>query len=428
MNPLTFMTRAPAQRVTALVLALAALLAGSGCSAFETPQARPCGWLDRPGDTPRSDQDRPRTALLVDVSPSSRPDQGTGPDVPVPDWATTVLSQRAAVLPELEGTELSVAAFDGTRATVDWDVENVSVPPVKGNDTLKNDRRNARRGCLEDRLRKLSAQAPGTGRTDLLGAMAAAGEQLGRDGDRRIVVATDGLTNTGCADLRAAGFDGRDEIEALVRRCRGAGELPDLAGAEVSVVGLGRSARGAAPSSPQTAWLTTLWEQLCRATGASSCKVAATARTRPAAERGGSTGVREPVVTFPVASERPAGRIVTLTLPGSVLFATDRAELSPTARESLDRSARRIRELDALSVAVLGHTDSRGSEKQGKRLSLDRAQAVRLALRDRGIAATARGYSDDRPKCRPEYRDGLPHHAAMACNRRVEIDVTLRRR
>ncbi|MBY6301478.1 OmpA family protein [Streptomyces clavuligerus] len=423
------MTRVPARRVTAFALALAALLAGSGCGAFETPEIRPCGWLDRPGDTPGDGQDRPRTALLVDVSPSTRPDRDTGPDTPVPDWAATVLSQRAAALPELEGRDLSVAAFDGTRATVDWAVDRVSVPPVKGNDTLKKDRRSARRGCLEDRLRTLSAKDPGTGRTDLLGALAAAGEQLGPGGGRRVVVATDGLTNTGCADLRSAGFDGRDEIEAVVRHCREAGELPDLTGAEVSLVGLGRAARGAAPSSPQTAWLTALWERLCRATGASSCEVAARARTRPAAQLGGPAAATEPAVTFPAVSERPAGRIVTLTLPGSVLFATDRAELSSTARETLDRSARRIRELGALSVTVLGHTDSRGTEERGKRLSLARAQAVRAALRDRGIpVAGARGYSDDRPKCRPEYRDGLPHHAAMACNRRVEIDVTLRRR
>ncbi|WP_347727637.1 OmpA family protein [Streptomyces sp. CAU 1734] len=423
------MTRAPAQRIAAFALALIALTAGSGCSAFKAPETRPCGWLDLPGDTPPAGQDRPRIALLVDASPSTRPDRDTEPDTLVPDWAATVLSQRAAALPKLEGAELSVAAFGGTRATVDWNVDRVSVPPVKGNDTLKKDRRSARRGCLEDRLRKLSARAPGTSRTDLLGALAAAGERLGPGGKRTIVVATDGLTNTGCADLRSAGFDGGDEIEAVVRNCRGAGELPNLTGAEVSMVGLGRSARGAAPSSPQTAWLTELWERLCRATGASSCDVTATARTQPAAQRGGSIGVGEPAVTFPAVSERPAGRIITLTLPGSVLFATDRAELSPTAREALDRSARRIRELGALSVAVLGHTDSRGSEEQGERLSLARAQAVRLALQDRGITvASARGYSDERPKCHPEYLDGLPQHSAMACNRRVEINVTLRRR
>ncbi|MEV3870685.1 OmpA family protein [Streptomyces sp. NPDC049906] len=427
MNTLTSITRAPARPVCALALALAALLAGSGCGAFETPRTRPCGWLDRSQDAPGDVRPRSRTAVLVDVSPSTRPVEGTAPGTPVPDWAATVLSDPRAAMPELEGTDLSVAAFDGTRATVTWDVDQVSVPPVKGNDTLKADKRNARRACLEDRLRKLSAKAPGAERSDLLGALAAAGEQLGPEGERGIVVATDGLTNTGCADLRSAGFDNKDEIEDVVRRCRAAGELPDLTGIDVSLIGLGRSAGGAAPSSPQTTWLTSLWERLCRASGA-SCEVAATARTRPAARQGGSAGVTEPSVTFPEVSERPAGRTVTLTLPGSVLFATDRADLSPTARRTLDRAARRIRALDPSSVAVLGHTDSRGSEDRGRLLSLARAQAVRRALADRGIAVTsARGYSDERPKCRPEHRDGRPQYAAMACNRRVEIHVALRR-
>lgn len=409
-----------------LALVSTALVAGSGCSAFESPQARPCAWLDRTSD--EAGHARQRTVVLVDRSSSAHPGKSTAPATRVPDWAATVLGASGLALPELEGQTFSVAGFDGTRATVDWDVDQAAVTPVNGNDKLKKDRRGARRGCLEKRLRELSAAAPGADGTDVLGALSAAAAQLGQEpGRRRIVVATDGLTNTGCADLRSAGFDSTVEIKATVDRCREAGELPGLSGVEVALVGIGRTADGKLPSSPQTAWLGRLWDRLCKATGASDCNVVPAARTR---EAGGDTMAvkAEPEVTFPAVTERPVGRGTTIDLPGSVLFATDRAELSPTAQDALDAAARRIRDLRPVSVAVSGHTDSRGSEPHGSQLSLARAQAVRSALEQRGIVvASARGYSDEHPRCVPEYRGGVPDYRAMACNRRVEIAVTVRR-
>ncbi|MFE1775050.1 OmpA family protein [Streptomyces sp. NPDC059008] len=423
------LTHISPRRLVALALTMTAVLAGSGCGAFDMPTARPCTWLTGVSDDAGSA--REQTVVLVDRSSSTRPDKATASTARVPDWAATLLAAPGLALPELEGGLLSVAGFDGTRATVDWQVDRVSVTPAKGNETLKEDRRDARRGCLEKRLRQLSAAEPSADRTDVLGALAAAADQLAPGGRRRIVMATDGLANTGCADLRSAGFDGVPEIEAMVRRCRTAGELPDLKGAEVSLVGIGRTARGQAPSSPQTAWLTSLWTRLCQASGAARCKVAATARSHAAGQHTGAgkkAGRAEPEVTFPAVSERPAGRVTTLTLPGSVLFATDSAELSAAARSTLDDVARRVRELHPLSVAVFGHTDSRGTEQHGRQLSLARAKAVRSALVQRRIAvASVRGYSDDRPSCTPEYRDGVPDYAAMACNRRVEVAVTVRR-
>ncbi|MEV4948724.1 OmpA family protein [Streptomyces sp. NPDC053755] len=423
---MSLVLRALPGRLLIAALALSAAVAGSGCGAFDAPEVRPCAWLDRPsGENPEG---AARTAVLVDRSSSTRPGARTAPGAPVPDWGATLV--RELDVAALEGGTLSIAGFDGTRATVDWEADRASVSRVEGTDTTKGDRRRARRGCLEERIRTVSAGTPRSGRTDVLGALAAAVDQLGpQAGRRRVVVATDGLVNTGCADLRSLGFDGTAEIDATVARCRTAGELPGLKGVEVALVGIGMTAGGPVPTSPQTTWLTTLWTGLCRAAGAADCRVEATARTRGA---GGSDVVKhptmEPVVTFPAVSERPAGRVTTITIPGSVLFATDTAELSPQARGTLDDAAKRVRELGPLSVAVSGHTDSRGSEERGRRLSLDRAEAVRAALAARGITVlTARGHSDDRPRCTPEYRDGEPDHAAMACNRRVEIAVTVRR-
>ncbi len=423
---MSLLTPARPSRLLTAALALTTVLAGSGCGAFDTPEARPCAWLDRSSDGANDTQER--TIVLVDRSPSARPDRTTPPGGRVPDWATTALAARELAPSALEGGTLSAAGFDGTSATVSWAVDRAFVTPVKGNGTLKKDRREGRRDCLRQRLRQLAAEAPSIGRTDVLGALAAADDQLGSQGGRRrIVVATDGLTNTGCADLRSAGFDGTAEIKAAVERCRKAGELPDLTGTEVTLVGIGHAARGETPSSPQTAWLTTFWSRMCDATGASSCEVAATPRVRQAG-RNTRAGKTEPEVTFPAVAEQRSGRTTTIILPGSVLFATDSAELSRPAQSALDDAARRIDDLDPVSVAVSGHTDSRGSEQHGRQLSLARARAVRSALAERGTAvASAHGYSDDRPSCTPEYHDGVPDYAAMACNRRVEITVTVRR-
>lgn len=421
-------TSARFRRCLTVLLALTAAATGSGCGAFDTPQARPCAWLDSSSDGTGGSGSGQRTVVLVDRSSSVKPSPNALPGKRVPDWAATLLTAEGLAMPSLEGGLLSVAGFDGARATVDWDVDRASVTPVKGNDTLKTDRRSGRRGCVEKRLRQLTADAPSAERTDVLGALAAAGDHLGSEkGRHRIVIATDGLTNTGCADLRSAGFDGSEEIKATVERCRKAGELPDLKGTEVNLVGIGRAARGEAPASPQTAWLTAFWTRLCEATGASSCEVDATARVHEAGTKP-RAGKTEPEVTFPAVSERPAGRVTTIILPGSVLFATDRAKLSPSAQSTLDDAARRIKKLEPVSVAVSGHTDSRGSEQRGEELSLARAHSVEAALADRGITvASARGYSDDRPSCTPEYHDDVPDYAAMACNRRVEIAVTVRR-
>ncbi|MFD4724940.1 OmpA family protein [Streptomyces seoulensis] len=422
---MSLLTRIRSARLLAAACALGVTLAGSGCGAFETPKARPCAWLDNSSDD--AQETGQQTVVLVDRSASAQPDRTVRPGTAVPDWTATLLAARELAPSAWEGGTLSAAGFDGTRSGISWDVDRTFVAPVRGVTKKKEDRRGGRRDCLEQRLRKVTAEPPSTGRTDVLGALAAAGEQLGsQSGRREIVVATDGLQNTGCADLRDAGFDGSAEIKATVERCRKAGELPSLRGTAVRLVGIGRAAQGRAPSSPQTAWLIRYWTSLCAATGASPCEVTATARVHRA-ERTTRAGTQEPHVTFPVVAERRAGRNTMITLPGSVLFATDHAELSPSARSALDDVAGRISDLDPISVVVSGHTDSRGSEEHGRQLSLARAQTVQAALAKRGIkVASARGYSDDRPSCTPEYRDGVPDYAAMACNRRVEIAVTVR--
>jgi outer membrane protein OmpA-like peptidoglycan-associated protein len=87
--------------------------------------------------------------------------------------------------------------------------------------------------------------------------------------------------------------------------------------------------------------------------------------------------------------------------PSRVLFDTDQATLRPDAQAALDAIARRIRQ-DARNARLLveGHTDDRGDETYGLRLSERRAAAVaawlvseagfdRSRIRTRGLGETA---------------------------------------
>jgi outer membrane protein OmpA-like peptidoglycan-associated protein len=87
--------------------------------------------------------------------------------------------------------------------------------------------------------------------------------------------------------------------------------------------------------------------------------------------------------------------------PSRVLFDTDQATLRPDAQAALDAIARRIRQ-DAPRARLLveGHTDDRGDETYGLRLSERRAAAVatwlartggfeRARIRTRGLGETA---------------------------------------
>src|SRR5262245_57963211 len=121
------LTRISPRRLVALALTLTAVMAGSGCGAFDMPAARPCTWLTGASDD--AGGARNRTVVLVDRSSSTRPDKATAPTARVPDWPATLLAAPGLALPELEGGLLSVAGFDGTRATVDWQVDRVPVTP-----------------------------------------------------------------------------------------------------------------------------------------------------------------------------------------------------------------------------------------------------------------------------------------------------------
>lgn len=420
---MTVQTAAPFGRriVVTIAMVLTMLGAGTGCGAFEAPRVRPCAWLGTTDDD--KDANGVHTAVLLDRTSSTRAGKETPAGQAVPDWSATVLAADYLAADALEGGDLSVSGFDGTRSAIGWDVDRAVVTRVRGVGTRRDDVRLVRHNCLRQRLAEIAGGTARTPATDVLGALAAAREHLGPQGRRRVLLATDGLANTGCADLRGTGFD-RGEIAMIVEGCARAGELPDLSGVEVAIRGIGYVGAGNPPSSPQTTWLVELWRAMCTAAKAASCRVESAGRTVPAT--GPGDPIAEPAIEFPTGRTVTAGTVTTIVLPDSLLFATDRAEVSPEAMRQLDDAARTLAALGPVSVVVAGNTDSRGSKARGEELSQARADAVRVELLKRGIThVTARGDSDRHPVCTPEYSGGVPDYRAMACNRRVEIVATL---
>jgi len=101
-----------------------------------------------------------------------------------------------------------------------------------------------------------------------------------------------------------------------------------------------------------------------------------------------------------------------------VNFASGSATLLPESMQVLDSIAGDLLDNPDLAIEVSGHTDNTGSAATNRRLSKQRAEAVRAYLIGKGIAAsrlTAVGYGPDRPIASNKTEDG------RAANRRVEL-------
>lgn len=85
------------------------------------------------------------------------------------------------------------------------------------------------------------------------------------------------------------------------------------------------------------------------------------------------------------AQKTERGYVLTL---GDILFDTDKAVLKPGAASTMDQLAEFLREYPERRLLIEGHADARGTDRYNISLSESRANAVRLALIDRGIDVT----------------------------------------
>jgi outer membrane protein OmpA-like peptidoglycan-associated protein len=121
-----------------------------------------------------------------------------------------------------------------------------------------------------------------------------------------------------------------------------------------------------------------------------------------------------------VAAIKQEDRGMVITLSGSVLFATGKWTLLPTAQSRLEEVAKALKEQEGHTFIVEGHTDSVGNDASNQTLSQKRADSVREYLVSRGVAADrirAMGVGEARPVADNASPEG------RANNRRVEIIV-----
>lgn len=121
------------------------------------------------------------------------------------------------------------------------------------------------------------------------------------------------------------------------------------------------------------------------------------------------------------ARPEPAAVKTQVTEIVSVHFDFDKAQLTPTARQRIDRFADEILDKDAVEIVVTGHADRAGPSDYNVALSERRAKAVRAHLMEHGLTISAlkdfelnaRGESDPVVAT----ADGVPEPA----NRRVVL-------
>ncbi|WP_447788607.1 MULTISPECIES: OmpA family protein [Pseudomonas] len=116
--------------------------------------------------------------------------------------------------------------------------------------------------------------------------------------------------------------------------------------------------------------------------------------------------------------EPPVSEVITLN--GNVLFAYNQSELMPEARSELDSLMAKLQGADVVSVKVIGHTDSQGSDAYNQKLSERRASSVAAYLLSQGLAPnklTSEGRGESQPVADNDTEEG------RAQNRRVELHI-----
>jgi outer membrane protein OmpA-like peptidoglycan-associated protein len=101
-----------------------------------------------------------------------------------------------------------------------------------------------------------------------------------------------------------------------------------------------------------------------------------------------------------------------------IQFRTGSADILPSSERTLQQAVQILRDNPNVRIEVGGHTDNVGSAPVNRRLSTQRAQAVRAWLIDQGVPGNrlvARGYGDSQPAQDNSTESG------RAANRRIEF-------
>lgn len=112
-------------------------------------------------------------------------------------------------------------------------------------------------------------------------------------------------------------------------------------------------------------------------------------------------------------------KAVKVTFDSGILFATNKADLSASAKTSLAKFAEVLKKNADMDVAIYGHTDSTGTDAINDPLSLRRAQSVEGYLSTCGVTSTQ--FKDVLGKGSKEPIESNATSVGRSKNRRVEV-------
>jgi OmpA-OmpF porin, OOP family len=132
-----------------------------------------------------------------------------------------------------------------------------------------------------------------------------------------------------------------------------------------------------------------------------------------------------PLVTAPPP---PPPVIEQISLSSDVLFEFDKAELRPEGRKKLDEISDRLKGANVQQINAIGHADRIGSDEYNKKLSAERAEAVKQYLAQKGVETTkvrSEGRGEAEPVTAGQCK-GMTGQKLISClqpDRRVDIEV-----
>jgi uncharacterized surface protein with fasciclin (FAS1) repeats/outer membrane protein OmpA-like peptidoglycan-associated protein len=152
----------------------------------------------------------------------------------------------------------------------------------------------------------------------------------------------------------------------------------------------------------------------------------AKARAEAAAATAGVPAGAITIEPVPVATEADKTKLLAdlnaLFVNKTIQFSRGKADILPESTPLLDDAAAKLRQFDltGIQITIEGHTDADGSDAANLALSQRRAEAVKLALVERGIAAAVlvpQGFGESRPVADNATVEG------KARNRRVQFSA-----
>ena len=108
---------------------------------------------------------------------------------------------------------------------------------------------------------------------------------------------------------------------------------------------------------------------------------------------------------------------VKVSFDAGILFATNSSTLSAASQTSITEIAKVLKENSDMDIAIIGHTDSTGSDAVNNPLSVNRAKSVQNSLKNQGVTNIKRveGQGSKNPVADNGTEDG------RKLNRRVEV-------